>query len=37
MVQLHITPGVTKTTGITGDRLNFAFDSSKGLAGQMLK
>ena len=34
MVDLHhTTPGVTKTSGITGDRLNFAFDASKGLAG----
>ena len=37
MVQLHLTAGgaaTSKTTGITGDRLNFAFDSAKGLAGQ---
>ena len=35
MVDLHhTTPGVTKISGITGDRLNFAFDATKGLAGQ---
>ena len=35
MVDLHhTTPGVTKISGITGDRLNFAFDATKGLAGE---
>ena len=29
MIEAH----TSKTTGITGDRLNFAFDSTKGLAG----
>ena len=37
MIQQHITAdgaATVKTTGITGDRLNFAFDAAKGLAGQ---
>ena len=36
MIQQHIAAGgavTSKTTGITGDRLNFAFDAEKGLAG----